>query len=339
MSKFNMKLLAKELGLSISTVSKAMRDSYEISDATKKRVFEMAEKMNYKPNPYAGSLKKGRSKTIGVVIPDVNNSYFSQALNGVETITRDKGYHMLIYLTHDSFSYEQAMLKDFQSGRVDGVIMSVASETSASDHIKELQETGIPVVFFDRVCEDIKTAKITTDDFESCYKATQHLIENGCHKIVLLSIPKSLSISEQRMNGYKKALADSGIQFKESDIVFCSNDEATNYETIKKIIGVKNRPDGIIAMVEELITPIYRTCNELKLTIPKDIKVISFTNLQTSLILNPPLTTVTQPAFEMGKIATSILFKALNFPNLDLSDESMVIPSYLAIRASSIYSE
>jgi LacI family transcriptional regulator len=334
MNKLSMKALAKELGLSISTVSKAMKDSHEISTATKQRVFEMAKNLNYKPNPYAGSLKRGKSKTIGVVIPDVNNSYFSQAINGVESITRDKGYHMLIYLSHDSLAYEQSMLKDFQSGRVDGVIMSVASETAESNHIKELQETGVPVVFFDRICEDVSTAKITTDDFESCYKATQHLIENGCKRIALLSISKHLSISSERIHGYQKALKDHNMVIDESDIVFCSHQPEANYETISQLMKKENRPDGIIATVEELITNIYIVCQEQKISIPKDVKVISFTNLQTATIFNPSLTTITQPAFEMGKAAAAVLFKVLTFPDLRLEDESLVLPSSLIKRAS-----
>jgi LacI family transcriptional regulator len=329
-----MKALAKELGLSISTVSKAMKDSHEISTATKQRVFEMAKKLNYKPNPYAGSLKRGKSKTIGVVIPDVNNSYFSQAINGVESITRDKGYHMLIYLSHDKLAYEQAMLKDFQSGRVDGILMSVASETNDSLHIIELQETGVPVVFFDRVCEDVATAKITTDDFESCYNATQHLIDNGCKRIVVLSISKHLSISNQRVEGYKKALLDNTIAFDESNIIQCGNQSELNHEIINALMQQNPKPDGIIATVEELIANIYSVCNELDLNIPKAVKVLSFTNLQSVNIFNPPLTTITQPAFEMGKAAASVLFKALTFPDINMVDESIVLPSELIKRQS-----
>ncbi len=329
-----MKALAKELGLSISTVSKAMKDSHEISTATKQRVFEMAKALNYKPNPYAGSLKRGKSKTIGVVIPDVNNSFFSQAINGVESITRDKGYHMLIYLSHDNLAYEQTMLKDFQSGRVDGILMSVASETNDSKHIIDLQETGVPVVFFDRVCEDVATAKITTDDFESCYKATQHLIDNGCKRIVVLSISRHLSISNQRVEGYKKAMQDNGLTFNESNIVQCGMQSESNHEIIHALMQQALKPDGIIATVEELITTIYSVCNELNLSIPKNVKVLSFTNLQNVNIFNPALTTITQPAFEMGKAAASVLFKALTFPDINMVDESMVLPSELIKRQS-----
>jgi LacI family transcriptional regulator len=329
-----MKELAKELGLSISTVSKALKDSHEISLATKQRVFEAAKKLNYQPNPYAGSLKRGKSKTIGVLIPDVNNSYFSEALNGVEVISRDKGYHTLIYLTHDNFEYEQNMLKDFQSGRVDGVLMSVGSETKHSNHIKDLQATGIPVVFFDRILEDIHTAKITTNDFESSYNATQHLIDKGCKHIAILSISKHVSISNQRIEGYKKALLDNGIAFNENDLVLCDHLTDQNEDKIKAVLLSKNKPDGVIATVEELASDTYKVAKKNRINIPNELKVISFTNMRTADILNPSLTTVTQPAFEMGKAAAAVLFKALTFPELNLEDESLVLPSSLILRES-----
>ena len=336
MDKLNIKLLANKLNLSIGSVSKALNDSHEISAVTKKRVLEMAAELNYTPNYYASSIKGRKSKTIGVVIPDCDNSYFSKALNGMEAIAKEKGYHLIIHITHDDFLCEQSILKSFQNGRVDGVIMSVASEITHSDHVRELQEKQIPVVFFDRICEDIKTAKITTDDFESSYKATQHLIECGCKKINLLAISKNLSIINERMSGYKKALSDHNIKYKSSDIIFCGNNTDTNNEILKKILTSKNRPDGLIATVEELIISVYTICSELKLNIPDDVKTISFTNLETASILNPSLTTITQPAYEMGKCVALALFKALSIPEFNLNDESMILPSSLIIRNSTI---
>ncbi len=324
--------LAKQLNLSVATISKALTDSHEISPETKQRVFELAKKLNYTPNPYASSLRKRSSKTIAVVLPEVADSFFSLAINGIESVAREKGYHVLIYLTHESFEREKAILNEFKSGRVDGILISVSEETTSSDHIKEVSSSAVPVVFFDRVCEDVKTAKVITDDFESGYKATQHLAEQGCKKIIYLSVSADLSINKYRMEGYRKALKDYGI--KEADTVYCGNNLDENYHTIKEVLKKKKRPDGIVASVEKLITPIYIACKELKLIIPGDIKLISFTNLQTALILDPPLSTITQPAFEMGKTAATILFKGIEKENFDLSKERIVIPSELAVRSS-----
>jgi LacI family transcriptional regulator len=326
--------LAKELQLSVATISKALRDSHEISPETKQRVLELAKKLNYTPNPYASSLRKRISKTIAVVLPEVADSFFSLAINGIESVAQDKGYHVLIYLTHENFAREEAILNEFKSGRVDGILISVSGETIDSNHIKEVVDTGKPVVFFDRICEDVETAKIITDDFESSYKATHHLLQKGCRKISYLYTSANLSINNKRMEGYKKALTDNNINTDPANIVLCNSNTEETYSRINKILRKKNRPDGIIASVEKLTTPVYLACNELRLSIPDKIRVISFTNLPAALILSPTLTTITQPAFEMGKMAASVLFKALEKTNYNLKKEIVVIPSVLNIRQS-----
>ena len=335
MSITTLKILAKELNLSVATVSKALRDSHEISAETKQKVLALAKNLNYVANPYASSLRKRRSNTIAVVLPEVADSFFSQAINGIESVAQDKGYHVLIYLTHESFAREEAILKEFQSGRVDGILISVSGETSHSDHIKEVIASGIPVVFFDRVCEDVQTAKVITDDFACGYAAASHLAKQACKRIAFLSASSNLSISNNRMEGYKKALADHQLKKNQECILFCGNDVDENYRILKKELKKDKRPDGIIACVEKFTNSIYLACKDLKLSVPGDIKVVSFTNLQTALILNPPLTTVTQPAFEMGKTAASVLFKTLDKNITNLKNETVIIPSVLNIRCSS----
>jgi LacI family transcriptional regulator len=335
MSNTTIKILAKELNLSVATVSKALRDSHEISNETKQKVRALAKKLNYVPNPYASSLRKRTSKTIAVVLPEVADSFFSLAINGIESVAQDKGYHVLIYLTHESFAREEAILNEFKSGRVDGILISVSGETIDSTHIKEVIASGKPVVFFDRICEDVETARIITDDLESSYNATTQLIQKGCKKIAYLYTSLNLSINNKRLEGYKKALTEHDINIDPAGIVLCDGSDAVdNYTIIKNLLKKKNRPDGIIACVEKLTTPIYLACKDLELSIPGHVKVISFTNLQAALILSPTLTTVTQPAFEMGKTAATVLFKALEKNNYNLKNETVVIPSVLNIRDS-----
>jgi len=206
MANITIKMLAKELNLSTASISKALRDSHEISTHTKQRVQELASKLNYIPNAYAGSLRGRKSKTIAVVLPEVADSYFSLAINGIDAVAEEKGYHVLVYLTHENYSREQAILKDFQSGRVDGVLMSLTAETAGYQHIYDLCSKEIPLVFFDRVYEGINTAKVITDDLECGYKATRHLIDCGCKRIALLSISNYLAISNKRLEGYRQAL-------------------------------------------------------------------------------------------------------------------------------------
>jgi LacI family transcriptional regulator len=334
MKNINIKELASELNLSVSTISKALHDSHEISDKTKRLVMETAARLNYVPNPYASSLRGRKTKNIGVVIPEVADSFFSLAINGIESVAKEKGYHVLICLTHESFENEKNILKEFQGGRVDGVLMSVSGETCQSDHINDLISSGVPLIFFDRICDDVATAKITTDDFESGYKATEHLLQAGCEKIAFLSISNSLSISNKRLEGYLKAHTDYRLNVAKERIVLCTDDNAKNYAAIKALLQQSLTADGIVASVEKLTTPIYKACAELTLRIPQDVKVVCFSNLETASILNPSLTTITQPAFEMGNTAARLLFTSLEKANFDLTKESTVIPSALIIRNS-----
>ncbi|WP_315823263.1 substrate-binding domain-containing protein [Paraflavitalea speifideaquila] len=267
-------------------------------------------------------------------MPEVADSFFSVAINGIESIAREKGYHVLIYLTHEQLEREQAILTDFQSGRVDGVLISISNETSDDQHIKEMMQRGIPVVFFDRVCEDTATTRITTNDKESGCLAAQHLIDQGCKHIAYLTISETLSISKNRLHGCKQAMTSHQLNFQDQDLVLCTNDDTQNYAIIKSLLQRKNRPDGIIAAVEKLTAGVYLACKELKISIPGDIKVISFSNQSTAPILNPSLTTITQPAFEMGKMAAAVLFNSLRKSSERLKAETIVMPSVLVTRES-----
>ena len=333
MGSITIKMLAEQLNLSTAAVSKALKDSHEISSVTKQRVLELASQLNYVPHPYAGSLRERKSKTIAVVIPEVADSFFSRALDGIEAVAIEKGYHALIYLTHENHEREIEILKDLESGRVDGVIMSVAMETDTFEHINLLHQK-VPLVFFDRICDEIDTAKITTNDHECGYLATKHLIEAGCKKIVLLSISDSLSISSRRMQGYKQALLDHQMDETLCRVIDYDEDLTKNYELLIELLNGKDRPDGIVATVSKMTTEIYLACMQLGIKIPDDIKVVCFSNDSNAPIFNPSLTTITQPAFEMGKRAADILFKALKRNTMVAADESTVIPSELLIRES-----
>lgn len=334
MSKITIKALAKELQLSVSTVSKAMRDSHEISQETKVRVLEMAKKLNYVINPYASSLGSKTSKTIGVVIPEVVDSFFALAINGIESVAQENGYHVLIYLTHESREKEKNILMDFESGRVDGVLMSVSRDTQDHQYIDELMQAGLPFIFFDRVFDDVDTTQITTNDYESAYLATRHLLEKGCKEIMFLAFSKILSISNKRLQGYTDALTEQGLAVDDSNLITFDQDFKDSYLRLKARLQGANRPDGVLASVEKLAIPIYQACEELNFNIPGDLQVISFSNLETAAYLNPPLTTITQPAFEIGKTAATALMSALKRKGSLLVKEEIIIPSVLVIRKS-----
>jgi len=334
MNAVNIKQLAQQLNLSISTVSRALNDGYDISPETKQKVLELAKKLNYQPNPYASGLRRHKSKTIGVVVPEIANNFFSLAINGIQSVAREKGYHVLIYVTNESDQNEALALSHLQNGRVDGVLISVSSKTVNKEHFHQLEKQELPLVFFDRVFDDYDTAKVTTDDFDSGFKATDHLVKQGCKRIAYLLISKNLSIGMNRMEGYLEALRKNNIKPDKKLIVDCTNDKDRNEALITSLLKSKQRPDGIFASVEHLAITSYQVCNQLNLSIPKDVKIISFSNLEVAPFLNPSLTTITQPAFNIGKEAATILFKALSKKGFKLSGTRMILPSALIQRNS-----
>ncbi|MGN6531208.1 MAG: LacI family DNA-binding transcriptional regulator [Ginsengibacter sp.] len=335
MKKLNMKQLAKELNVSVGTVSKALSDSYEISELTKKKVLKAASVFNYTPNPYAGSLRNKKSKTIAVVLPEIADNFFSLAINGIQSVSKNKGYHVLIYLTHEKACNEESILDECCSGRVDGVLLSISSETKDVDHILKLQHHNIPVVFFDREFEGLRVAKVITNDFECGYLSASHLLQNGCKNPVFLSISSSLAICSNRAAGFKAALKDKGITNLENAVVECYGTKDEVHLQIKHLLTGKNKPDGIVASVERLAISVYLVSQQISVSIPKDLKVIVFSTLETAPILNPSLSTITQPAFEIGKTAAELLFKGIEKKKFNLADETVMLPSFLIERTSS----
>jgi LacI family transcriptional regulator len=334
MSFVNLKQLAGELGLSSSTVSRAMRDSYEISTATRERVQSVARQLNYQPNPFAGSLRNNVTKTIGVVLPQVDNHFFSLAINGIEEVAQQNGYHVLIYLTHDSGEQEKAVAKYLTGGRVDGVLMALASGTRSVAHLEKLRQRGLPLVLFDRVSDSLNTATVTTDDYTSSYQATEHLLRAGCRTIAHLQVSGTLSIGNKRLHGYMAALHDHGRAYDAGLVLNGSGSNADSLRKIKALLQQRPDIDGIFASVERLALSSYQACQQLGRNIPQDIKIVGFSNMETAGLLAPSLTTITQPAYAIGKEAARILFQSILKHKPVLPAHSMVLKSELVARAS-----
>ena len=330
MDKVNIQRLADELHLSIATVSRALRDSHQIRPETREKVWELARKLNYQPNPFASGLRQQKSKNIAVIFPELANNFFSLAINGIEEIARQKGYQVLIYLTHESAESEINFVKSLSSGRVDGLLLSLSSQTGNYDHITELNKK-LPVILFDRVYKSVDMLNVATDDYESSYTATRHLIEQGCQRIMYLMALKNIDAGKQRLAGYREALAQAGFPMNESLIIECDREEKENINIVKEAL-LAQKPDGLFSSIEKLGIASYQAANELQLSIPGQLKVISFSNLESASLLNPSLTTVTQPAFDIGKEAANLLFHLLE--KKKTLPESKIITSTLIRRAS-----
>lgn len=330
MDKVNIQRLADELHLSIATVSRALRDSHQIRPETREKVWDLARKLNYQPNPFASGLREQKSKNIAVIFPELANNFFSLAINGIEEIARQKGYQVLIYLTHESAESEINFVKSLANGRVDGLLLSLSSQTGNYDHITELNKK-LPVILFDRVCESGDMLNVATNDYESSYNATLHLVEQGCKRIMYLMALKNINAGRQRLKGYTDALADAGVLLDESLIVDCDREEKENINIVKNAL-LDQKPDGLFSSIEKLGIASYQAANELQLSIPGQLKIISFSNLESAPLLNPSLTTVTQPAFDIGKEAANLLFHLLE--KKKTLPESKIIGSTLIKRAS-----
>lgn len=295
----------------------------------------MAEKLNYQPNPFASSLRRKKSVTIAVVIPEIANNFFALAINGIQTVAEQKGYHVLTYLTHEDLRNEESTVKHLLGGRVDGVLMSLCGNSTSGKHLSALHETGIPIVFFDRVPQIAGCPTVTTDDHEGGFKATEHLILAGCKKIAYLCVAGYLSTTNNRMNGYLAALKKYNIPYDPKMIIQCSNDDAANLVLLKKLLKMKKRPDGILSSVEKLAISTYYASNEIQLKIPQQLKVISFSCLRTASLLAPSLSTITPPAFEIGKESASLLFRMIEKKTFRDPITNMVLKGSLIERNSS----
>lgn len=323
--------IAQDLNLAVSTVSKALRDSHEISAETKARVFEYAAKLDYSPNPYASSLKGRRSGNIAVVVPEVADSFFSMSINGIDEVAKENGYHVMIYLTHEDEEHQQSIIHDLRNGRVDGILMSVVGSGQSSSYLADL---NVPLVFFDRMKEDILAASVVTNDMESGDKAVKHLVSRGCRRVAFLSASCDLAIIKDRQAGFVQAVRDAALDVNLCPVVACTNNEAENMKILAELLQGPGRPDGIVGSVEKVTMQAYSMCHQLKLSIPNDIKIIAFSNLQIASLLNPSLSTITQPAFEMGKAAATILCKTLSKKMFERRSEKVIIPSVLIERES-----
>lgn len=330
--------IAKALGLSTSTVSRALRDSYEISPETKRLVLEYAEKINYHPNPIALSLKERRSRSIGVILAEIANSFFSQAIDGIESIAYQNGYNVIISQSRESAEREGINLNYLTSRSIDGLIVSVSTETTDFSGFKELFKRGMPIVFFDRIVNEINTHKVIVDSYRGAYDGTRHLVENGFRRIAAVTGSELLSISKDRLAGYSAALSDLGLQVDPNLILHCAHGGLIRTETedaIDQLLQLPERPDAILALSDKLTTGCLRVLNARGIRVPDDIALVGFSNSDLTELIAPPLSVIKQPAFEMGEMATSLLLQMIESKKPPTEFETRRLAPQLIVRASS----
>ncbi|GAB3926416.1 LacI family DNA-binding transcriptional regulator [Mucilaginibacter myungsuensis] len=306
--------IAKALGLSTSTVSRALNGSYEIGAETKKLVQEYAEKVHYRPNPIALSLKDQKSHSIGVVVAELANNFFSQAINGIESIAYSSDYHVIITQTHESHEREIANVEHLMSRHVDGLLVSVASGSTDLKHFQSLRDRGFPIVFFDRVVDDIEAHKVVTNNFKGAFDATELLINNGFKRIAHIAMASNLAISRERLNGYKAALEKHGLPFDAEYVKHCLHGgRAINEveEAIAELMALAEKPDAVFSGSDRITIGCFGTFKKMGLTVPNDVAMVGFTDSDVTELFDPPLTVIRQPAFQIGQMATEMLIKQI----------------------------
>ncbi len=332
--KITIKTIAKELGVSTSTVSKALRDSHEISVETKDKIKAYADYYNYKPNNLALQLRNQKTKVIGVILPKIVHHFFSTVIKGIESGANEKGYHIMVCFSNESYKREVENLKVLSNGSVDGLIVSISNETLENSHFEHFQglvNEEIPLVLFDRVHDSISCDKVIVDDVGAGYKATKHLAENGRKKIAMLSTPEHVNIGTLRKQGYLKALKEFDLNSNESLVLEIDEKE----DAKAQIAHIFNKDiDAIFAVNEIYAAMAIRLAKEKGLSVPEDVSVIGFTDGLISEYSSPSITAIVQHGFTMGRQAVELLIERIENENESLSPRIKVISSNLHVRES-----
>ena len=309
--KVTIKDLASQLNLTPATVSRALHDSYEIGQATKERVWALAKKLNYHPDRIASSLRSKRTKLVGVVLPDISYFFNSSALKGIEEVLIPQGYRVLIFQTGESLAREIDNLKDLAAIQVDGLIASLSAETKNLDHFRENLPSDTSLVFIDRTPAEGAYVKITIDNERAAYAAVRYLLDKGKKKIVWLAGPVGLAIADIRYRGYCAAHQAAGIAVDPDLVVRCDFSKGAAYAAVQRVVQDKAEVDAIFCINDRLAIEALAAVKDCQKKVPEEIYLLGFNNETFSSFLQPPLTTVSQPAFEMGVEAASQLLKLM----------------------------
>ncbi|MFN3851654.1 MAG: LacI family DNA-binding transcriptional regulator [Spirosomataceae bacterium] len=307
------KEIAKELNIAVSTVSRALQNNPRIGLRTRERVFEVAKKLNYVPNPAAILLKKNRTYTIGLLIPSLTEEFFSMAITAIEDVIVDKKISVMISQSRDKFDREVQALKTFLSSRVDGVIASVSGETNHYGHFKELENYGIPIVFFDRVPRNLAAHKVRSGVTEGAFEAIEFLVNKKVTKIALINGPTNLEASDERLNGYLTAIEKFNLKIAQSYVKTTDLSKEDTFRKMNQLLDIQDVPEAVLCFNDYVALYAMQACRERGVVPNKDVLFVSFANLPiTGFMDNPPIASVEQFAYQMGETAANLLLRLIN---------------------------
>ncbi|MFB6318070.1 LacI family DNA-binding transcriptional regulator [Saccharicrinis sp. FJH54] len=331
-TQITIKDIARELGISPSTVSRALKDHPDISADTKKAVSELAAKYRYTPNSIALSLRSQKSNVIGVVIPQIVHFFFSSVISGIEEAAEEHGYNVMVCQSDESYEKEIRNVETCISSRIDGILVSMSKNTHKYDHFEKVLDDNIPLVFFDRVCPGVKADRIVVDDYYGAFNAVEHMIKGGCRRIAHLGSSKHLLIARNRLNGYIDALKKYGLPVDESIILECDSRESA-LERTPALFNKGLDPDGIFAINDLTASGALTAVKRLGLNVPDDVSICGFSDGLVAQVVEPPMTTVEQHGFEVGKAAAQLLIDRIEGRTTSNSITKM-IKTTLVIRES-----
>lgn len=328
--------IAQHLSLSSATVSRALQDHPAINKNTRKKVQQTAKELGYRHNTFASSLRKQKTNTIGIIVHELHSNFITSVLAGIEKISTEAGYDLVIAHSSESYSKEAANALNLFHKRVDGLIASLAFDTKNLEHYQPYEEKGIPVIFFDRVEEKSNSTKVIIDNYKCGYQATQHLVEQGCKRIVLVTASLKRNVYAQRHKGYQEALSDNGIPYDKDRVLIKDLSEQCGVEAALQILKMKPLPDGAFITNDFSAAVCMRTLRENGIRIPEDIALVGFNNDAISKLVEPQMTTIDYPGTEMGEIAARNLINHLKGLSDIKHTNTIVVRSDLIIRQSSL---
>lgn len=328
--------IAQHLSLSSATVSRALQDHPAINKNTRKKIQQTAKDLGYRHNTFASNLRKQKTNTIGVIVHELNSNFITSVLAGIEKVTTEAGYDLIIAHSSESYTKEAANALNLFHKRVDGLIASLAFDTADLEHYRSFEEKGIPVIFFDRVEEKSNSTKVIIDNHTCGYMATRHLIEQGCKRIVLVTASLKRNVYAQRHKGYCDALADNGIPYAKERVLIKDLSEQCGVEAALQILKMKPLPDGAFITNDFSAAVCMRTLREHGLRVPEDIAIVGFNNDTISKLVEPQMTTIDYPGIDMGEITARNLINHLKgLSDIKLTN-TIVVRSDLIIRKSSL---
>jgi len=324
--------IATALNIHHSTVSRALNNHPDVNKNTKILVKQMAKQLDYHPNLFARNLKTNRTNVIGVIVPEIKHFFFASIISGIEEVAHREGYALLLSQSNESYEREVINTEALASNRVAGLLVSISQTTKNDLHFKDLQKQGISLVFFDRVMPNFKASTVVVDDYNGAFMATEFLIKKGYKRIAHIGGSKNFMITKNRFKGYNDALKKYNILLDEELIYFGGFHEKNGNEGMQYLFGAVNKPDAVFAVNDPVAIGAYEAIKSRGLKIPDDIAIVGFSDNPVTALITPPLTTMKQPAYDMGKEAAELLFKHIKNKTHEI--EKIVLGTYLIERSS-----